>query len=201
MFTYNLDISKCCNKYSEISYMLLGSRFVNSANMKTLCKKYFLLWYVYDNYLDALKFSEITATSSSTVKLLKAYTVLRTRILKQNLCNVYFWLRIKLQWQKENDQQYKVLVHGAGTLSVQPYELNWRFKYIIMMHNWSHIKKQNLEQFWDYLVFGLCPSSNILKNTTFKKLELFPSSGDVVWDTCYVGSVRILDDGQSPKTR
>jgi hypothetical protein len=26
----------------------------------------------------------------------------------------------------------------------------------------------------DYWVFGLCPSSGILKNTTFRKLDLFP---------------------------
>jgi hypothetical protein len=31
----------------------------------------------------------------------------------------------------------------------------------------------------DYWVFGLCPSPGILKNTTFQKLDLFPSSGDV----------------------
>jgi hypothetical protein len=33
----------------------------------------------------------------------------------------------------------------------------------------------------DYWVFGLCPSSGILKaqkNTTLRKLDLFPSSGE-----------------------
>jgi hypothetical protein len=30
----------------------------------------------------------------------------------------------------------------------------------------------------DYWVFGLFPSSGILENTTFRKLDLFPSSGE-----------------------
>jgi hypothetical protein len=34
----------------------------------------------------------------------------------------------------------------------------------------------------DYWVFGLCPSSGILKNTTFRKLGLFPSSGEGLGD-------------------
>jgi hypothetical protein len=34
----------------------------------------------------------------------------------------------------------------------------------------------------DYWVFGLCPFSNILENT-FKKLDLFPSSGEQVEGT------------------
>jgi hypothetical protein len=33
-----------------------------------------------------------------------------------------------------------------------------------------------------YWVFGLCRSSIILKNTTFRKMDLFPSSHDV-WET------------------
>jgi hypothetical protein len=36
----------------------------------------------------------------------------------------------------------------------------------------------NPQKYWD---FGLCPSSDILKkleNTTFRKLDLFPSSGE-----------------------
>jgi hypothetical protein len=32
----------------------------------------------------------------------------------------------------------------------------------------------NTQNYW---VFGLCPSSGILENTTFRKLDLFPSSG------------------------
>jgi hypothetical protein len=40
------------------------------------------------------------------------------------------------------------------------------------------------------LVFGLCPSSGILKNTTFRKLDLFPCSGEEVRYTYSVGSVR-----------
>jgi hypothetical protein len=35
----------------------------------------------------------------------------------------------------------------------------------------------------DYWVFGLCPSFGILKNTTFQKLVLFPSSAQGVGDT------------------
>jgi hypothetical protein len=38
----------------------------------------------------------------------------------------------------------------------------------------------NTRDFW---VFGLGPSSAILKNTTFRKLDLFPSSGKGVGDT------------------
>jgi hypothetical protein len=44
----------------------------------------------------------------------------------------------------------------------------------------------------DYWVFGLCPSSGILKtqkNTTFRKLDLFPSSGEGTGDTYSVGPV------------
>jgi hypothetical protein len=40
----------------------------------------------------------------------------------------------------------------------------------------------------DYWVFGLRPSSGILKNTTFRELDLFPSSGEGVGDTYSVGS-------------
>jgi hypothetical protein len=46
--------------------------------------------------------------------------------------------------------------------------------------------------FWNdtlhYWVFGICPSSGMLKNTTFRKLDPFPSSGEGVGDT--VGCVR-----------
>jgi hypothetical protein len=41
----------------------------------------------------------------------------------------------------------------------------------------------------DYWVFGLCPSSGILKSK-FWKLDLFPSSGERVGDTYFVGSIR-----------
>jgi hypothetical protein len=41
----------------------------------------------------------------------------------------------------------------------------------------------------DYWVFGLCTSSDILKKTMFRKLYLFPSSGEGVGDTYSVGSV------------
>jgi hypothetical protein len=42
----------------------------------------------------------------------------------------------------------------------------------------------------DYWVFGLCPSSRILKtqkNTTFQELDLFPSSGEGTGATYSVG--------------
>jgi hypothetical protein len=42
----------------------------------------------------------------------------------------------------------------------------------------------------DCWVFGICPSSGMLKNTTFRKLGLFPSLGDSVGGTHSVGSVR-----------
>jgi hypothetical protein len=42
----------------------------------------------------------------------------------------------------------------------------------------------------DYWAFGLCPPSGILKNTTFRKLDLFPSSSEGVGDTCSVRYVR-----------
>jgi hypothetical protein len=36
----------------------------------------------------------------------------------------------------------------------------------------------------------LCPLAGILKNTTFRKLDLFPSSGEKVGTISSVGSVR-----------
>jgi hypothetical protein len=42
----------------------------------------------------------------------------------------------------------------------------------------------------DYCAFWLCLSSGILKNTAFRKLDLFPSSGERVRDSYSVGSVR-----------
>jgi hypothetical protein len=47
--------------------------------------------------------------------------------------------------------------------------------------------------FQDYWVFGLCPSSGILKtqkNTMFRKLDLFPFSGEGTGDTYSVGPLR-----------
>jgi hypothetical protein len=41
----------------------------------------------------------------------------------------------------------------------------------------------------DYWTFGLCPSFVILINTTIRKLDLFPSSGEKVGDTYSVGFV------------
>jgi hypothetical protein len=41
---------------------------------------------------------------------------------------------------------------------------------------------------WDFWGFGLCLSSGILRNTAFRKLDLFPSSGEGEGDT--FGSVR-----------
>jgi hypothetical protein len=42
----------------------------------------------------------------------------------------------------------------------------------------------------DYWIFGPSPSSGILKNTTLRKLDLLPSSGEGVGDANSVGSVR-----------
>jgi hypothetical protein len=58
----------------------------------------------------------------------------------------------------------------------------------------------------DYWVFGLCPSSGILKtqkNTTFRKLDLSPSSGQRTSfrNVVFFCVFRIPDDGQSPKTQ
>jgi hypothetical protein len=41
-----------------------------------------------------------------------------------------------------------------------------------------------------YWVFGLCPSSGILKIKIFQKLDLFPSSGEEMGDTYSTISVR-----------
>jgi hypothetical protein len=47
----------------------------------------------------------------------------------------------------------------------------------------------------NYWVFGLFPSSGILENITFLKLDLFPSSGEGgIEDTYSVGPLRIPDD-------
>jgi hypothetical protein len=40
----------------------------------------------------------------------------------------------------------------------------------------------------DYSVFGLRPLSGILKNTTFRRLDLYPSSVEGVGDICRDGS-------------
>jgi hypothetical protein len=46
----------------------------------------------------------------------------------------------------------------------------------------------NTQNYW---VFGLSPSSGILENTTFRKLDLFPSSGeDGGEDTYLFGPLR-----------
>jgi hypothetical protein len=42
----------------------------------------------------------------------------------------------------------------------------------------------------DYWVFGHCPSSGILKNTTFRKLDVFPSSGEGLGSTYLFESVK-----------
>jgi hypothetical protein len=40
----------------------------------------------------------------------------------------------------------------------------------------------------DYWVFGLFPSSGILENTTFRKLDPFPSSGPVIEISSFYGA-------------
>jgi hypothetical protein len=72
----------------------------------------------------------------------------------------------------------------------------------------------NTQNYW---VFGLFPSSGILENTTFRKLDLFPSLGEGRGEDTYsVGPLRkiysqsldlnvvysiIPDDVKSPKTQ
>jgi hypothetical protein len=41
-----------------------------------------------------------------------------------------------------------------------------------------------------YWVFGLFPSSGIVENTTFRKLDMFPSSGEGVGEDTSVGPHR-----------
>jgi hypothetical protein len=51
----------------------------------------------------------------------------------------------------------------------------------------------NTQNYWG---FGLCPSSSILvtlENTTFRKLDLLPSSGEGVGDTYSVGLLERTD--------
>jgi hypothetical protein len=45
----------------------------------------------------------------------------------------------------------------------------------------------------NYSVFGFCPSSGILKNTVFWKLDLFLFSEERVGGTYSVGSVKIAN--------
>jgi hypothetical protein len=46
----------------------------------------------------------------------------------------------------------------------------------------------NTQNYW---VFGLIPSSGILENTTFRKLDLYPSSGESGGEDTYsVGPLR-----------
>jgi hypothetical protein len=45
----------------------------------------------------------------------------------------------------------------------------------------------NTQDYWD---FGLCLSSDILKDTTFQKMALFPSSDDGLGDNYSIGFIR-----------
>jgi hypothetical protein len=56
---------------------------------------------------------------------------------------------------------------------------------------WLALKIAEQAKFSGLLGFGLCPSSVVLKNTTFRKLDLFPYSGEVVRDIYSVGSVEV----------
>jgi hypothetical protein len=50
------------------------------------------------------------------------------------------------------------------------------------------LKNSDLQNYW---VFGLFPLSGILENTTFWKLDLFPSSGEGGGEDTYsVGTLR-----------
>jgi hypothetical protein len=52
---------------------------------------------------------------------------------------------------------------------------------------------QNSQNYW---VFGLSPSSSILENTTFRKLNLFPSSGEVLFflELVYMDSFLLIKE-------
>jgi hypothetical protein len=75
--------------------------------------------------------------------------------------------------------------------------------FFIFILNWNQTEVYNS---WNYLVFGLCPSSGILKrtqnNTTFRKLDLFSSSGPVSVSKILCFSVlleyRTMDKVQKP---
>jgi hypothetical protein len=45
---------------------------------------------------------------------------------------------------------------------------------------------------WDYLIFRLPTPSDILKNTVFRKLDLFPSSGERVVDITVLNPLQLL---------
>jgi hypothetical protein len=42
---------------------------------------------------------------------------------------------------------------------------------------------------WKNYVFGICPSFDVLKNTTFRKLDLFPSSGKITGVSTLLGAL------------
>jgi hypothetical protein len=44
---------------------------------------------------------------------------------------------------------------------------------------------------WKNDVFGLYPSSNVCKNTTFRKMDLFPSSGIMMGAPTLLGPVEL----------
>jgi hypothetical protein len=60
----------------------------------------------------------------------------------------------------------------------------------------------NTQNYWG---FGLRPSSGILETTTFRKLDLFPSSGEegtpIVLGPFERAKRQSLDNGQSLKTQ
>jgi hypothetical protein len=58
---------------------------------------------------------------------------------------------------------------------------------VYRLSKWALTVVHNIRDYW---VFGICPSSGIIKNTTFRKLNLFSSSGEGVGCTYSVGLVR-----------
>jgi hypothetical protein len=71
------------------------------------------------------------------------------------------------------------VVHTFSPVVSVPYNIKHRFWRCLTM-------ACNARDYW---IFGLCATSGILKNTTFRKLDLFPSS-DKMGDIYSVGSVR-----------
>jgi hypothetical protein len=52
---------------------------------------------------------------------------------------------------------------------------------------------------WKNNILRLFPSSNVSKNTTFQKLDLFPSSGKIMAARTLLGPLESLDQIQFPK--
>jgi hypothetical protein len=75
-------------------------------------------------------------------------------------------------------------IHSVGRM--QAYSMLKQVVHIITTELWR-IKYIGYTR--DYCVFGPCLSSDILKDTAFRKLDLFPSSYEGMGDTYSSGSI------------